>query len=78
MPDQNRKVPIPAVMNVAEFMARFADHEACVTHLRTVRWGTNLERFICPACGHSRGWWLAKRGFGKCATATAKAVTRRE
>ena len=49
-----RRIPIPAVMNVAEFMERYASHEACVEHLRTVRWGPNLERFLCPACTPTR------------------------
>lgn len=66
MPDVRRKTPIPAVMNVAEFMERYGRHQACVEHLRTVRWGPNLERFTCPACGHGRGWWLARRELVEC------------
>ena len=58
MPDNPPKTPIPAVMNVAEFMERFGSQEACAEHLRTVRWGRNLERFTCPACGHPKGWSL--------------------
>ena len=66
MPDDQRKTPIPAVMNVAEFMERFGSQEACVEHLRTVRWGRNLERFVCPACGHRKGWWLPRRQLVEC------------
>ena len=66
MPDQQRKIPIPAVMNVGEFMARFGTHAACLEHLRRVRWGENLDRFTCPACGHPQGWWLAKRQLVEC------------
>jgi len=66
MPDNQRKIPIPAVMNVAEFMERYASQRACVEHLRTVRWGQNLEHFTCPACGHARGWWLARRQLVEC------------
>ena len=66
MPEDQRKTPIPAVMNVAEFMERFGTQEACTEHLRTVRWGTNLERFACPACGHHKGWWLARRQLVEC------------
>lgn len=66
MPDDQRRTPIPAVMNVAEFMERFGSQEACVEHLRTVRWGRNLERFACPACGHRKGWWLPKRQLVEC------------
>ena len=66
MPDQQRKIPIPAVMNVAEVMAQFGSEQACLEHLRKVRWGQNLERFACPACGHTHGWWLARRGLVEC------------
>ena len=66
MPDNRGKLPIPSVMNVAEFMARFGTHEACLEHLRKVRWGENLERFACPACGHAHGWWLARRELVEC------------
>lgn len=37
MPDDQRKIPIPLVMNVAEFMAQSGSHQACVEHLRKVR-----------------------------------------
>ena len=53
-------------MNVAEFMERFGSQEACVEHLRSVRWGRNLERFACLACGHRKGWWLPKRQLVEC------------
>ncbi len=66
MPENQRKIPIPSVMNVAEFMAQFGSHQACVEHLRKVRWGQNLERFACPACRHTHGWWLARRGLVEC------------
>ncbi len=66
MPDNQRKIPIPAVMNVAEFMERFGDQVACAEHLRTVRWGQNLEHFTCPACGHGKGWWLPRRQLVEC------------
>lgn len=66
MPENQRKMPTPAVMNVAEFMAQFGSHQACVEHLRKVRWGQDLARFACPACGHTRGWWLARRELVEC------------
>ena len=66
MPDNERRIPIPAVMNVAQFMERYGNSEACVEHLRTVRWGQNLERFVCPACGHGGGWWLPRRRLVEC------------
>jgi len=66
MPDPQTKVPIPAVMDVAEFMRKFGGQQACLEHLRKVRWGEQLERFICPGCGHAKGWWLAKRSLVEC------------
>lgn len=66
MPDEQQSTPIPAVMNVAEFWRRYGDEAACVEHLRAVRWGPNLERFTCPACGHAHGWWLPRRQLVEC------------
>ena len=54
-------------MTVGEFHERFGTQEACLGHLRRVRWGTDLERFVCPECGHTHGWWLAKRQLVECA-----------
>jgi len=67
MPDNvQRKTPIPRVMTVAEFFQRFGDEQACCEHLKSVRWGPNLERFRCPQCDHARGWWLAARRLAEC------------
>ncbi len=67
MPDENRpKHPIPKIPDVASFMRQFGEQAACTAHLREVRWGENLERFICPDCGHDRGWWLPTRGLVEC------------
>lgn len=60
------RLPLPKVMTVAEVHERFGTQEACLEHLRQVRWGEGLERFTCPSCGHSRGWWLAKRQLVEC------------
>ncbi len=53
-------------MNVATFHERFGDDQACLEHLKLVRWGGNLERFECPDCGHQRGWWLPQRRLVEC------------
>ena len=66
MPDNHPKTPIAAVMNVATFHERFGDDQACLEHLKQVRWGAKLERFVCPDCGHPRGWWLPKRQLVEC------------
>jgi transposase-like protein len=66
MPDKDPKTPIPAVMDVATLLQRFRSDEACLEHLKQVRWGPNLERFTCPDCGHGRGWWLPRRRLVEC------------
>ena len=59
-------LPLPEVMTVAEFHRRFGTDEACLTYLHRVRWGNDLSRFVCPACGHRRGWWLDRRQLVEC------------
>ena len=67
MSDEIRpKHPVPKILDVASFMRRFGDDAACAAYLRKARWGPNLERFVCPDCGHSRGWWLPTRGLVEC------------
>ncbi|MBI1825791.1 MAG: transposase, partial [Planctomycetes bacterium] len=61
MPDNRNKRPMPAVMDVAMFHGKFGTDEACWEHLRIRRWGPDLERFVCPDCGHTKGWWLGHR-----------------
>ncbi len=60
------KPPLPMVLTVAEFHQQFASEEACLARLKEARWGTKLERFTCPACGHPKGWWLPKRELVEC------------
>jgi transposase-like protein len=59
-------LPLPEVMTVAEFHRRFGTDEACLTYLHRVRWGNDLSRFVCPACGRRRGWWLGRRQLVEC------------
>ena len=67
MPDDTRpKHPMPKIPDVASFMRQFSDDDACTAHLRDKRWGPNLERFICPDCGHDYGWWLPTRRLVEC------------
>ena len=67
MPDRDdHKTPLPAVMDVGAFFQKFGNDEACLEHLRIVRWGEKLERFECPDCGNARGWWLSKRKLVEC------------
>jgi len=53
-------------MDVGMFQRRFGTDDACWTHLRNTRWGSNLKRFTCPDCGHAGGWWLANRRLVEC------------
>lgn len=66
MPDNRSKRPMPAVMDVGMFHRKFGTDEACWEHLRTTRWGPYLERFVCPDCGHTKGWWLGHRKLVEC------------
>ena len=69
MPDRcldAHKPPLPAVLTVAEFGRKFATQEACLEELKRRRWGPDLERFACPACGHGKGWWLPRRELVEC------------
>ena len=63
-PGDARKAP--KVLTVFEFHHRFGTDESCLAQLKTLRWGENLERFVCPACGHERGWWLSRRRLVEC------------
>ena len=58
--------PLPAVLTVAEFGRKFGTDEACREELKRRRWGDHLERFACPACGHTKGWWLPQRELVEC------------
>lgn len=49
------------------FVRRFPDDDACKEHLKRVRWGENLDRFVCPDCRCTRGWWLGGRKLVECA-----------
>ena len=67
MPDRTGpKHPLPAIPDVASFFERFGDDAKCKAFLKETRWGAHLERFICPDCGHDRGWWLPKRELVEC------------
>jgi hypothetical protein len=46
--------------SLIEFQQRFADAAACAAYLREARWP---DGFVCPACGHDKGWELATKAF---------------
>lgn len=69
MPDPCRvlhKPRLPKILTVIEFFEKFGTEEACLARLREIRWGENLERYACPACGHKQGWWLPTRKLVEC------------
>lgn len=66
MPDEIRSNRVAAVIPVGEFFRRFGSEAACHEHLKNARWGRGLERFVCPDCGHRKGWWLDKRRLVEC------------
>src|SRR5262245_26336173 len=69
MPDMTvdrHKLPLPKVLTVAEFHERFGTQEGCLARIKELRWGADLERFTCPACGHAQGWWLPRRELVEC------------
>ena len=66
MPDKKRKTRLAAVLDVGTFHERFGTDEACLDHLKEVRWGQNLEAFTCPVCKHGKGWWLGNRKLVEC------------
>ena len=45
-------------MSRAAFEARFPDEASCARRLAAKRWP---DGFVCPACGHDRGWELKRR-----------------
>ena len=49
---------------LSDFNAWFPDDEACLGYLARLRWP---EGFVCPHCGGSRGWQLARRRKLRCA-----------
>jgi len=51
------------------FQKAFADDEACLEHLRRIRWP---EGFVCPRCGHGKAWFIRTRRVMDCKKCRAK------
>ncbi len=49
--------------SLAEFQARFSTEEACAAYLAQSRWP---DGFICPRCGGTEAFGLARRGLYQC------------
>ena len=68
-------------MSRQAFDERFPDEEACARYLAERRWP---DGFVCPACGHGKGWALRRRratwecsGCGRQTSVTAGTVMHR-
>ena len=60
------KHSFPKIPGTAAFPRRFGENTDCVHYIRSMRWGDDLEEFVCPDCNHEHGWWLPKRGLVEC------------
>ena len=60
------KHSFPKIPGTAAFSRRFGENANCVHYIRSMRWGDDLEEFVCPDCSHKHGWWLPKRGLVEC------------
>ena len=49
--------------SLLDFQKTFATEEACLQHLRAMRWP---EGFICPRCGHDSAWYIRTRRIMDC------------
>ena len=64
-------------MTLLQFQEKFSTEEACLEHLRTMKWS---EGFVCPRCKHDQCFDLPKRKLFQCkackyqASATAGTV----
>jgi hypothetical protein len=51
------------------FQKTFAAEEACLEHLRAMRWP---EGFVCPRCKHDKAWYIRTRKVMDCKRCRAK------
>ena len=56
--------------SLPEFIRRFPDDESCFRFLAECRWPRG--RFICPRCGHDKGYELSKRWGFLCASRSCR------
>jgi hypothetical protein len=55
--------------SLLDFQKEFSNEEACVQHLREIRWPAG---FRCPRCGHSAAWFISTRNILDCKLCRAK------
>lgn len=55
--------------SLLEFQKTFGTEEACIQHLREMKWPNG---FACPRCGHSETWFIQTRDIFDCKGCRAK------
>lgn len=55
--------------SLLSFQKEFSTEEACVKHLRVMRWP---DGFRCPRCGHDKAWFISTRNILDCKRCRAK------
>jgi hypothetical protein len=55
--------------SLLEFQKTFATGEACLDHLRRMRWP---DGFVCPSCGHGTAWYISTREVMDCKNCRTK------
>ena len=55
--------------SLIEFQNEFSTEEACVKHLREMRWP---DGFRCPRCGHNEAWLIRTRNVLDCKSCRTK------
>lgn len=55
--------------SLLEFQKMFSNEEACIEHLKEMRWQNG---FICPNCNHNEAWYISTRKIFDCKKCRAK------
>ncbi len=55
--------------SLVEYQKEFSTEEACIQHLRKMRWP---DGFRCPRCGHGKAWFIRTRNILDCKQCRAK------
>lgn len=55
--------------SLLEFQKEFSTEDACVEHLKKIRWPNGFQ---CPKCGHNNAWFIRTRKIFDCKGCRAK------
>ena len=55
--------------SLLEFQREFSTEDACVEHLKKIRWPNGFQ---CPRCGHNNAWFIRTRKVFDCKRCRAK------